>query len=323
MASILTLTLNPALDVSAQIPVVVPENKLRLREMREEPGGGGINVARAIHQLGGRARAMFPAGGAQGERIVELLAAAKVPCAALPIAGDTRESLTVSETQSTRQYRFVMPGPLLAESEWQACLETLRKLEPAPEILVFSGSLPPGVPDDFAAQVARIGGELGCRVLIDTSRDALGHAVDAGAYLLKPNLPEFLALIDEEAHTDESLINGARALLDRSSTHAIVVSLGGAGALLVTGQLAVRFASPVVPIRSRVGAGDSMVAGIALALARGESLEAATRFGVAAGAAAVMTPGSELCRQSDAELLFDQIQRQPAAVLASDSSSPA
>jgi 6-phosphofructokinase 2 len=315
MPLILTLTLNPTVDVSAHVPAVVPEAKLRLEGVRHEPGGGGINVARAIHQLGGETHAIFPAGGGWGERLVELLAAEEVAATPLPVGGATRESLTLSETSSDRQFRFVMPGPSLAEAEWQAALEAVRGHRPAPEILVFSGSLPPGVPEDFAARVVAVGRELGCRVLVDTSRAALRHVVATDAYLLKPNLAEFLALTGETTHTDESLVVSARRLLEGGVAHALAISLGTAGVLLVTADVALRFAAPVVPIRSRVGAGDSMVAGMALALARGESLDVATQFGVAAGAAAVMTPGSELCRREDAEALFAEIREQPAAVV--------
>jgi len=314
MLPILTLTLNPALDVSAQVPAVVPENKLRLEAVRYEPGGGAINVARAIRKLGGETNVLFPAGGSSGRQVAELLAEEGVSAAALSIGGATRESLTVSETTTERQFRFVMPGPSLAEKEWRACLEALAAQGAPPEIIVFSGSLPPGVPEDFAAHVVAVGRKLGSKVLVDTSGAALARTVTAGPYLLKPNLREFLKLTGTVEHTDESLVRSARRLLARSETHGIVISLGVGGAMLVTGEAALRFASPVVPIRSRVGAGDSMVAGIALALARGESLENATRFGVASGAAAVMTPGSELCRRTDAEALYNEIRQQPATL---------
>lgn len=315
MAEILTVTLNPAVDVSAQVAAVVPEAKLRLEGVRQEPGGGGVNVARAIHQLGGRVHALFPVGGSWGDRLVELLAAEGVESSTLSIAGATRESLTVSETSSDRQFRFVMPGATLTADEWEAFHQMLERHRPVPEILVFSGSLPPGVPDDFAARVVALGNRAGIRVIVDTSSAALRHVMATGAYLVKPNLAEFLALTGDSTHTDESLVTTARRLLADGASHALAVSLGAAGVLLVTQDVALRFASPVVPIRSRVGAGDSMVAGMALALARGESLDVATQFGVAAGAAAVMTPGSELCRRQDTEILFAEIRERPAVVV--------
>lgn len=315
MSAILTLTLNPALDVSAQVPAVVPENKLRLEAVTHEPGGGGINVGRAIHKLGGSAHVLFPAGGSVGRKIAELMALEGVGSAALSIQGTSRESLTVSETTTDRQFRFVMPGPTLRENEWKECLNALGAQGAPPKVIVFSGSLPPGVPEDFAAQVVTLGRALGAKVLVDTSGGPLARAATSGAYLIKPNLREFLKLTGSTEHTDRSLVESARRLLERSETEAIAISLGVGGAMLVTRQQALRFASPVVPIRSRVGAGDSMVAGIALALDRGESLENATRFGVACGAAAVMTPGSELCRRADAEALYNEIRQQAATPL--------
>ena len=318
MPPILTLTLNPALDVSASVPTVVPENKLRLEAVRHEPGGGGVNVARAVQKLGGGARALFPAGGAAGERILDLLRAEGVPCASTPISASTRESLTVSETTGERQFRFVMPGPDLDESEWKACLESLRGTDEAPEVLVFSGSLPPGVPADFPARFAEVGRSLGSRVLLDTSGEALDRAIESSALLIKPNLREFLRLTGADHHDDDTLVRDARLLLDRGSVQALVISLGAGGALLVTRRSAARFASPAVPIRSRVGAGDSMVAGMALALSRSDDLDDAVRLGVAAGAAAVMTPGSELCRREDAEPLYRQTRRQALSEASGD-----
>jgi len=312
MPPILTLTMNPALDVSARVPSVAPDIKLRLENERHEAGGGGINVARAIHKLGGQATVLFPAGGDAGRRIVGLLADEGVDCRTLDLSHSTRQSLTVSETTSTRQYRFVRQGPTLLEAEWQACIASLATLETAPEILVFSGSLPPGVPTDFARRVVDEGQRLGSRVILDTSQAALEQAIGSGAFLVKPNLREFLQLTGDSDHTDESLVRSARRLLPEGSATALVISLGGGGALLVTPERALRFASPVVPIRSRVGAGDSMVAGIALALDRGGTLEDAARFGVATGAAAVMTPGSELCRREDAERLYREVRQQAA-----------
>ncbi len=321
--SILTVTLNPALDVSGVVDAVVPEDKLRLEDLRFEPGGGGVNVARAVAAMGGRATACFPSGGAHGKRIEALLDAQGVDHRAVPIEGLTRQSLTVGERRSHRQFRFVMPGPELTAAECEACLEAISTADPPPTILVVSGSVPEGVDPQLVGQIVAAGVAAGSRVIVDTSGPALAVALEAGPYLVKPNLREFLTVVGGEVdHVDDALAQAALELIARTGTEALVVSVGVGGALLATGGRALRFASPVVPIQSRVGAGDSMVAGIALALARGDDLDLAVRLGVAAGAAAVMTPGSELCRKEDVERLYHQLLRQAPDLLVGDRREP-
>jgi hypothetical protein len=149
-AGIVTLTMNPAIDVSTGVDYVIPAEKLRRGPPTYEPGGGGINVARAVARLGGEALALFVAGGPAGLLLGSLLDAEGVHYQAMPIAAWTRENLNVLETVTTRQFRFLMPGPTLLECEWQAVLDTITMLVPRPKYLVASGSLPPGVPADFS-----------------------------------------------------------------------------------------------------------------------------------------------------------------------------
>ena len=309
MSPIVTLTLNPAIDKSTRVERVVADEKLRCEAPRREPGGGGINVARAVHRLGGTARALYTAGGHTGTLLQSLLDDEGLPQTPLEVDDWTRENMIVYETSTDRQFRFGMPGATLTESEWARCLETLRGLDPAPEYLVASGSLPPGVPDDAYAAVAEAAHTLGARPILDTSGTALREAVSAGWFLLKPNLRELEQLAGTALETEPARIDAARAFIDRGWCEVVVLSMGASGALLITTDTAEHVRSPTVPINSRVGAGDSMVGGLALALARGRSLPAAVRFGVAAGAAAVMTPGTELCRRADTEDLFEQMER--------------
>ncbi len=301
---IATLTLNPAVDWSVQTPRVVPEHKLRCEAPRQDPGGGGVNVARVLRELGGRSVAIYPAGGLAGQRLRALLDETGLEHDPVPIAGSTRESWTVLETGTNAQYRFVLPGPELATADWEACLARLARLEPPPEYVVASGSLPPGVPADFYARLASAARRRGTRVVLDTSGDALREGVKGGVYLVKPNLRELAQLAGAEPADEEGQLAAARELVTRGSAQVVVVSLGAAGALLVSERVTERVRAPTVPIRSRVGAGDSTVAGIVLGLARGDDLRLAVRRGVAAGTAAVMTPGTELCRREDAERLY-------------------
>jgi 6-phosphofructokinase 2 len=313
MPSIVTLTMNPAVDVSATVPYVLPDQKLRCEVPRYEPGGGGINVARAIRRLGGEAIAWFPAGGAGGELLQRLLDNEGVRQEVVPVRGWTRENLNVLEQVSGRQFRFCMPGAMLQADEWPVFLERLRALSPGPDFLVASGSLPPGVPTDFYARLAACARELGSRLVLDSSGEPLARGAEAQVYLLKPSLREFRALTRSPEEDESALIERAVVVVtERKWCEILVLSLGPAGAILITPSIRERLSAPSVPVASTVGAGDSMVAGIVLALTRGRPIRDAVRFGVAAGAAAVMNPGTELCHRSDVERLYEQVTASPA-----------
>ena len=307
MSPIVTLTLNPAVDKNTSIDRVVAEDKLRCNAPSREPGGGGINVSRVVRRLGGASRALYTSGGPPGEMLGGLLADEGLDHRPLPVTDWTRENLIVSEISTGRQFRFGMPGPTLTAAEVEAGLEALRTLDPAPEYLVASGSLPPGVPSDTYTAVAKTARALGARPILDTSGAALREARAAGWYLLKPNLRELQQLAGRTLETDPERIEAARGFIKQGWCEGIVLSMGAAGALLVTAEETLHVRSPTVPIESRVGAGDSMVGGLVLALSRGWPLPDAVRFGVAAGAAAVMTPGTELCRRTDTERLYEQL----------------
>lgn len=307
MDSIVTLTMNPAIDVSTRVGYVLPDQKLRCQAPKYEPGGGGINVSRAIRKLGGESLAIFPVGGPAGNLLKTLLDAEGVTYTPVRTAEWTRENLNVLEEISGRQFRFLMPGSTLSEPEWQRFLDVLRDFRPQPRYLVASGSLPPGVPVDFYARIALLARESGSRLILDTSGDPLRHAVEKGVYLLKPSLHEFQELTGEKDYDESRLPDLAVTLIDRGHCEVLVVSLGARGVFWMTRTERGRLAAPAVPVRSSVGAGDSMVGGLVLALARGHPLRDAVRYGVAAGAASVMNPGTELCHREDADRLFAQV----------------
>jgi len=311
MHSIVTLTMNPALDESTSVSYVLPDRKLRCQAPRYEPGGGGINVARAIRKLGGDALACFPVAGPAGELLKQLLDAEGVRHTPIPVTGWTRENVNVLEEVSGRQFRFCMPGPTLGDNEWPMFLEWVRQLQPPPDFLVASGSLPPGVPVDFYARVATVARQMGSRVVLDTSGAPLARAADQGVHLLKPSLQEFQTLMGEHDLDESQLASLAATVVRRGWCEALVLSLGAGGALWVTASERERLAAPAVHVKSSVGAGDSMVAGVVLSLAQGRPLREAVRFGVAAGAAAVMNPGTTLCRRDDVERLYPQVMTSP------------
>ncbi|MFW6050991.1 MAG: 1-phosphofructokinase family hexose kinase [Myxococcota bacterium] len=307
MPGIVTLTLNPALDVSSTVGSVVPDRKLRCSAPERDPGGGGVNVARVVHILGGEATAVWTCGGHTGSLLQDLLSQEGVSHRPVPIEGMTRESLMIFEEATGEQYRFQFPGPELTAEEIGRIRNALVELREGCDYLVLSGSLPPGAPTDLYAQLAAAVGD-GIRVLVDTSGEALRETVRQGVFLIKPNIGELCDLVGERLESDEDIARAGRKLLEAEHAEVVAVSLGAGGAMVVTRQGCEHVRSPTVPIRSKVGAGDSMVGGTVLGLSRGLGTVEAVRFGVAAGAAAVMTPGSKLCRRDDAERLYQAMR---------------
>lgn len=305
MSRIVTLTLNPAMDLSTTAARVEPTRKLRCSLPHYDPGGGGINVARVVATLGGDALAVYPGGGPFGDLLERTLAGLGVPQRRVPIAGDTRESFTVDEGASGLQYRFVLPGPELSAVEQQACLDAIAALDPRPSWLVLSGSFPRGVAPMFFDQVVALAQRIGARLVLDCSGEALRHAGQRGGiHLLKPSLSELATLAGGKVEGVAAQEAALRELIGRGVAEVIVLSLGGEGAVLASKEGIERFAPLDVPVCSAVGAGDSMVGAMVLALSRGWSLPAAVRYGIAAGSATLMRPGTELCRAEDVERLY-------------------
>jgi 6-phosphofructokinase 2 len=307
MTDIVTITSNPAVDLSTRVDRIMPVAKLRGKTQRRDPGGGGINVARVIRRLGGDARAIYPTGGAIGKLLRQLLDQEGVASHTWTIAGETRENFFVDEISAGKQYRFVLPGPQLHEFEWKECLKLVSALEPFPRFLVASGSLPDGVPDDFYAQVARLAKQRGAKVIIDTSGPALAAAMAEGVDLIKPNLREMRELTGSEPSDAYAWEVAAKQLVESGKATVVALTMGHLGAALVTREEVLR--APPIPItpRSAVGAGDSFLAALIWRLASGASRAESFRLAVAAGAAALLHPGTELCRPADVARLVDQV----------------
>lgn len=306
---VVTVTLNPTIDKTFSVAHVVAERKLDCDDVRSYPGGGGINVARAATRLGGQPLALWSCGGETGDLLRRQLEQEGVRSRPLSVRESVRENLVVRERSTECHYRFGLPGPHLSEDELELWRATVAALDPAPDYLVLSGSLPPGATARWFATLVRAA-PRSTRVIVDTKRKALLHAIEQGIFLIKPNLHELTEISSLEVRDEDSVERAARELIDKGSVQAVLVSLGRGGALLVTRGDAHRLAAPPVPLKSKVGAGDSMVGGLVTALAKGWSLPEAARFGVAAGAAAVMTEGTELCRREDTERLHGQIRRE-------------
>jgi 6-phosphofructokinase 2 len=306
MSKIVTITFSPCIDKSTAIPLLLPEKKLKCSVPKLEPGGGGINVARAIKKLGAEAIAIFPSGGYTGKFFNHLMEKEKITSVIIETGNETRENIIVLDESTNNQYRFGMPGTELKENEWQQCLKAVEKINNT-EYIVASGSLPPGVPLNIYAQLAKIATQKNAKFMVDTSGEALKQAMAEGVYLLKPNLGELSSLAGKKELQLHEVKDIAREIIAKGKCVAMVVSMGAAGAMLVTHNIAETITPPPVHRISTVGAGDSMLAGILFYLAAGKTMIEAARYGVACGTAATMNAGTELCRKEDAEKLYKSI----------------
>lgn len=306
MAPIVTITFNPALDQSLSVAEFVPDKKLKCSQPVCEPGGGGINVARAITKLGGEALAIYLAGGDNGKKIQQLLTNEYVRSVVIETAESTRANLVIADIVNNKQYLLDMPGSTVSESEWQACLNTITEIADV-KYIVASGSLPPGVPNDIFARIAVIAQKKGALLIVDTAGEALKKAVEAGVYLIKPNIRELAALTGKTELDMASIPDVARQVINNGNCEVVVVSMGPNGAYLVTKELSIKITPPVLAVKSTVGAGDSMVAGVVLSLANNKSLTEAVQYGVACGSAATVNYGTQLCSKTDADCIYDTI----------------
>ncbi len=319
MPQLVTITLNPAVDVSTTVDVVRPEHKLRCGDARSEAGGGGINVARVAARLGIEVEALLLAGGATGHQLLDLLAAEGLTATAVSIDADTRQSFTVDEATTGSQYRFVLPGPAITGGDVDRVGEAVAATGPI-GCLVISGSVPPGAPPGvLGALIQRAtGGDASSAappVIVDTSGPELARVLGEGPTVVKPSARELSALVGRELATEDDVLDAATEVVASSTVEAVLASIGAGGAILARRSgPPVRLRPPAVKVVSAVGAGDSMVAGVATGLCRGLDLVDAAALGVAAGTAAVMTPGSELCRpdQVDAVLPSVRVEERPS-----------
>lgn len=304
MQKIVTLTLNPAIDKSTTVNGIVPDRKLRCSHPVFEPGGGGVNVSRAIKKLNGTSTAIYIAGGYSGNHLQYLLDEEGVESCVVQFKGHTRENLIVVDESSNSQYRFGMPGPALRENEWQKCLDLLKDATGV-EYIVASGSLPEGVPEDFFGRLACVAKKVSAKLIVDTSGEPLRHATNEGVFMIKPNLGELSNLYGKEELLEADVIKAARTIINNGGSEVMVISMGASGAMLVTKNDVIEVSSPTVKSRSTVGAGDSMVAGMVLALTRGYSWLEVLQYGIATGTATTMNPGTELCKREDVERLYE------------------
>lgn len=299
---VVTVTFSPALDVSTETDAIVPTRKLRCAELVEHPGGGGVNVARVAARLGASTRAVLPLGGPTGSRVAELLRDEHIELDVIEATASTRQSFSVTGRESGEQYRFVMPAPTLSPGELDALVDATGRACEHAGCLVVSGRTPAEVPDDIFERL--VGLAAPAPVIIDTSGPALQHALRSGAALVKPSASELGSIVGEDLRTESEILDAVRRVAAGSNVTHLVASIGSGGAFAVGSDSTThRYRAPAVKVRSAIGAGDSMIAGIAVAMCEGATPVDAIAAGIATGTAAVLTDGTDLCHAADAERL--------------------
>jgi 6-phosphofructokinase 2 len=304
MPRIITLTPNPALDYAFDAEKIEPNCKLRCTAPRVDPGGGGVNVSRAAQRLGAETLAIFTAGGVFGEALKDAVAREGVAARMISVASPTRPAFHAHETSTGAEYRFNFPGDALTGEEIDAMLAALAEETREGDFVVGSGSLPPGAPDDFWARAARIAKQTGAHFALDSSR-GVTEALTEGISLLRLNKTEAPALAGHDLAWPQGYEEFAKAIVARGRAARVAVTHGGDGGILVSERGTARAPAPKVPIVSAVGAGDSFVGALMVALMQGKSDADALRFAFAAAAATMMTPGTALFDTEEVVKLFN------------------
>ena len=303
MSKILSIALNPAIDISSDADKVRHTHKTRTHNQRQHAGGGGINVARVIVELGGDCDLLYLSGGATGTLLQAMLQPLGIRQHAFPIHDPVRVAYNVRELSTNLEYRFVPEGPQVTEAELAPVFALLENTDA--DYIVASGSLPRGVGDDTYARMAEIAAAKKARLILDTSGEALQETLSkAKVFLVKPSLGELASFVGQKIDHDNAG-SAAQAVVRSGAAEYMAVTLGGDGAILVGADTIQRVPAIEVPVQSAVGAGDSFVAAMTWSLAEGHDIGEAFRFGLAAGAAAVMTSGTELCRRADVLSLYE------------------
>jgi 6-phosphofructokinase 2 len=309
---LITLTLNPALDLAADADAVVPTHKIRMHHEHADPGGGGVNVARVLHELGADVIAILAVGGASGRVLEEMLDEAGVERRSVVICGRTRVSLNVLDQHTGLEYRFVPEGPTVSETEFYDFLSAAEAAQG--DWVIASGSLPNGVPEDAYARLADIATVKGQHFVLDTSGPALKLALEHGGLtLVKPSLSELEQVAGHELRDPADQDAAAMALVRSGAAEMVAATFGHQGALLATRDGVLRMPAMDVPMHSSVGAGDAFLAATTFALARGSPPIEVLAWGTAAGAAAIACAGTARLRRVDVEARYLELLARPVA----------
>jgi len=304
---IATVTLNPSLDEIVTVEGLVVDEANRWTSLRRDPGGKGINVSRVIHELGGETIAYGFIGGINGGTLKHLLQQQGVPFDFTPIKGEIRSNFIITDLKTRRQTRIDAPGPHISKDELGKLIAKITRIKPKPDFLVFAGSVPPGVPIDIYRQLIEKAKKNGIKTVLDSDEQWLKEGIRAKPNVIKPNVHEAEELLETHLRDQAAIVEAVKALVNRS-IDVVAISRGKYGLIVANGGEILKVTPPQVEIRSTIGAGDSAIAGLVLKLSQGYEIEEASRWAAAAGTAAALTPGTELCRREDVEKLLPQVK---------------
>jgi 6-phosphofructokinase 2 len=303
---IVTITLSPCLDKSTTVEKFVPEKKLKCSYPIFEAGGGGINVSRALRNFKTNSFCIYIAGGYTGRILSNLIYHEKLNAAPVPSDLYTRENFIVFENQTHLQFRFGMPVNPITVKEWKSVITRLKKTKA--KYVVLSGSIWPYVDDEFYVQLNKYIKKYDVHFIADTAGIALKTVLKTGAFLIKPNQNEFSQLFGSKTLTPNQIIAKSKQMIQEGSVENILVSLGESGAVLVNGKGVWQFTPPKLDIKSTVGAGDTMVAGIVYQMHHGKTIVDAVRFGIACGSATTINSGMQLATLDQANVMLKKIK---------------
>jgi 6-phosphofructokinase 2 len=301
---IYTVTLNPALDRTLQVDSLAPGKSTRIRSEARFAGGKGIDVSRALREMGSDNVALGLVGGFDGKELEGRLLLSGVACRFTHIANETRTNIIIQDETNFTETALLARGPEVQPPELMDFLDVLES-SPDMSFLIISGSLPPGLTPEVYSRMISIGNERGAKVVLDTAGEALRQSIRAHPAVIKPNRNELAEFAGKALPDVPAIATYAAGLLDTVET--VLVSLGAEGILMVARDKFVHARPPNVTVKSTVGAGDCAVAGFVHGLAIGESNTDALRRAVAAGTAATLNAGTGLCRCADVDAILPQV----------------
>lgn len=301
---ITTVCMNPSFDKTASVSKLVVGEVNRLQNVRVDVGGKGVNVAVVLKRFGVDVRCVGCLGEENGDAFLRMIGKENVPFDYLSVPGEVRTNLKLVDESEKTITEFNEPGVSMNETQLQGFIRLLGDRASESQYVVFSGRLPAGCPQNtYQRCMQALNGK---KCVLDTAGESLLHGIKEKPFLIKPNLPEIEAIMKRELRTLRSLRDAALFLMSYGAQN-VVVSMGKYGAMFVNADTTLFAPALMVEARSTVGAGDAMIGGILMGLTRGASLMDAFRYGVAAGAASIMTDGTQLLRVNDFEALLPKV----------------
>jgi 1-phosphofructokinase len=298
--TIITVTLNPALDKTINLDSLNVGGLNRVTGIRVDPGGKGINVAKVLNHFGEQTIAVGFAGGHTGNQLLRYLDDISIKQRFIDTVGETRTNIKIVDIASKITTEINERGADISEEEQSQFMELMDSLLNTASVLVLGGSISPGVSPDIYRTLSEMAELKGVRTILDADGDALVHGLKARPYAIKPNIHELEEMTNKRLSSDDEIVQACREIINQG-IKLVVVSMGGEGSIFITSDEVIRARPfPIVP-QSTVGAGDSMVAAITSSLIHGRSLEDTARWATASGSITASLSGTEVCSKDEVE----------------------